>query len=154
MADSKRQQIVDKIKARFGAILQENGYATDIGKNVYFWRTVALGQNNLPAIICRDRLRTDWGTIGAWDRYLDVEIEMYLKPDISGDFDGADYVMRQVLADLETAVGSDVKWDDLAEDTHVIENPEIDIAARDNVYVAALARMTVEYQTLPWNPYQ
>jgi len=151
---SIRQQIVDAIKIRFGDILQENDYETDIGKNVYFWLLRPLSATELPAIICRDRLRTEWKALGSWNRFLDVNIELHIMPENIDVDDGADGVMRQIIADLETAIGTDPMWGGLAEDTSLIENEEINIEAKNNIFIAVLAKMTIEYSTLPWNPYE
>lgn len=144
---SLRQRIVDKIDDSFKTISLPNGYETEAGNNVYWWRVHDLAPSDLPAIVCKDRLRNEWDGIGSWLRTLTVDIEIHLVPD-----ETADMVMRQVLSDLEMCIGADVTWDGLAEDTKLIEQEKIAIEAHEETFIALGVSIMVIYKTLPWNP--
>lgn len=144
---SIRQKIVDKIDDRFKSISLPGGYETELGNNVFWWRTHDLTVDDLPAIVCKDRIHNEWDGIGSWLRTLAVEIEIHLVPD-----DTADIIMRQVLSDLELCIGSDVTWDGLAEDTAIMGDEKITIEAHEDTLIAVGVEMVVTFKTLPWNP--
>ena len=144
---SIRQKIVDKIDDRFKTISLPNGYETEAGSNVFWWRVHDLATSNLPAIVCRDRLRSEWDGVGSWLRVMTVDLEIHLIPD-----DTADVVMRQVLSDIEMCIGTDVTWGALAEDTKMLEQEKITIEAHEDTFIALGISMEVEFKTLPWNP--
>jgi hypothetical protein len=152
--ESKRQLIVTAADTRFKTILTtnapavgQNNYESNVGSHVYWWLTRNLDPSEMPAIVCADRLVTEWIAAGSWLRTLAMDIEIHLKP--SGT---AAVVMRQVLSDLERAIGVDVTWGGLAMDTLPLEQERISIEAHDDVLVAAGIRMVVQYETGPWNP--
>jgi hypothetical protein len=49
-----RQRVFDAIAAGFRTILIVNNYETNAGQNVFVWKTDALDQARLPAIVLRD----------------------------------------------------------------------------------------------------
>lgn len=143
---SIRQKLVEAVDARLKTILTTGGYETNIGANVFWWRA-RLDPNSLPAIACRDRQHQEVATAGAWRRTLMIDMEIYLAP-----ASAPDTVMRQALADIETAIGSDVTFGGLAEDTQYIEGEHMSLDDHENVIVASGFFVAIEYTTEPWNP--
>ena len=151
MADSKRQQIITKIDARLKTILTTGGYLTNAGSHVYPWLSRPVSPTNLLALAYRDPQENNEaatsGSIGYHRHQLTIEIEILVA---SGGTTMA--VMRQVFADIETAIGTDPKWSALAENT-LPGNNRMDIDQENKVVAGALITLTVVYLTKAWNPY-
>jgi hypothetical protein len=150
MADSKRQQIIDKIDTRLKTILKTNGYLTDAGAHVYDWLMRPISPDVFPALVYRDPIENDeaatTGTIGYHRHQLTCEIEV-----LSSGSTALDNV-RQILADIVTAIGTDTKWGGLAQST----NPgatRIDVDQESKAIAGALITFTITYLTKAWNPY-
>ena len=58
MADSaRRNQVVTAVVDRLKTVLVTDGYQTNLGNNVFRWRTTPLGPNEVPGCIVRDTSR-------------------------------------------------------------------------------------------------
>ena len=145
-AKSLRQQLVEAVDTRLKTILTTGGYETNVGGNVFWWRS-RLDQAGLPAIVCLDRQHQEWAATASWRRTLIIDLEIYLAP--AG---APDTAMRQALADIETAIGSDVTCGGLAEDTSFFEGEHMSLDDHESIVVASGFFITIEYTTEPWNP--
>jgi hypothetical protein len=147
LTNSKRQLIVEAVDTRLKTILTAGGvFQTNLGQNIFWYRS-RLDSAGLPALVCRDRLNQDWATAGRWIRTLAVEMEVYLAPATTPDL-----ILRQALSDIEIAVGQDVTWGGLAEDTRMFEGEKVGYDDWESVIIASGFFLTVEYTTDPWNP--
>ena len=55
MADAaRREQVMAAFAARMETVRVSSGFNTDLGKNVFRWRTTALGPGEVPGCIVRD----------------------------------------------------------------------------------------------------
>ena len=152
---SKRQKIVDAVDALFKTIRISNGYDTDIGQNVEWWKT-RLTPAALPSIVCRDRLLPPEAD-NRWRRRLIIEIEIFLSP-ASPASDPAEE-MRKALADIETCIGADTSdgnlpgtWGGIAEDTELYESEQMGINDWESSIIADGFGIIIEYTTEAWNP--
>lgn len=111
MADSKRQRIIDAVKARMQTVLIANGYATDIGQKVFDWRVDFQGEEadaDLPCISVCDMVAEAAPRNGpdpqstTW--LMPIQLRVYAK---RGDTPS---VMRSYLKDLQRAVRQDDRW--------------------------------------------
>lgn len=152
MADSKRQQIVNAIKTRLQGITVANGYQTDLGNAVYEWRLTPYQSTELPCADVRDTTESVEATVEVHIHKTTMEVK------VLGSTGSLPADIRKRLADVVKAVGTDLTWGGLAEDTvaagqDLIE-AEIDITGTGLVKVrAASARFEVSYTTAPFNPY-
>lgn len=151
MSISKRQQILTLIDARLKLILTAGGYLTNAGAHVYPWLSRPVSTSNLLALAYRDTQENSEaltsGAIGYHRHQLTIEVEVLVAA-------GATTMetMRQVLADVITAIGTDPHWGGLAEYTQPGFN-RIDIDQENKVVGGALITFAIIYSTKAWNPY-
>lgn len=146
MADSIRQRIISSMDTRFKTILVTNGYQTDIGKHVFWWKKTPFAQADLPGMNCRDRRQTKSFGAGIYDNFLTVEIEA----GVSGMVSTED--LRKILADIEKAIAIDETWGQLAGTTE-IEDDEMNLEEDEQRIAGARMILRVEYTTLRGDPY-
>ncbi|MDM7922112.1 MAG: hypothetical protein QUS14_07405 [Pyrinomonadaceae bacterium] len=108
MADSKRQRLVDAIKARMQTILTANGYATNIGQNVHDWR-VHFQEDELPAVTICDLPADAAETAGRSNPQetiwlMPVQIRVYAAKDTDPSN------IREMLKDIQAAIRTDDRW--------------------------------------------
>jgi len=63
MADSIQRQIMDKIETRLATVLISGGFKTDIGTNVFQWKTKAWESQEMPGVSFKDP-----NTPSEWDK--------------------------------------------------------------------------------------
>lgn len=110
-AKTVRQQLVEKVQARFGAITIANGYQTDIGERVFRCRPVAPTDKEAEA-----------GALNIWDLVEESKPALSFVYEHKLTFDtyiakvgsGVDEFIRNVIGDLAKAVAVDERWDGLA----------------------------------------
>ncbi len=143
MLISIRQQIITAIDTRFKTILIAGGYETNLGSNVFAWRSEPLQESELPALIYRDRTEARMLGCGIYDLSLGVEIEL---------FSSSAAGVRSLLVDLEKGIFTDETWGGLAL-TSEIEMNEMEIEQKENIFCASKIIMAVEYRTVRGDPY-
>ncbi|HLE18673.1 MAG TPA: hypothetical protein VI728_10365 [Syntrophales bacterium] len=148
MADSKRQQLIDAIDARFKTIKTTNGYETELGNNVFAWRSSPIEAAELPCLLYRDTNETIELTIGAHIHTLTIETEIIT----SGGTAIKD--IRKMLADIIKCIGADLTWGGIAEDTLPVAGEDIKIEQQENIITGAKLSFAAQYVTEPFNPYQ
>ena len=148
MPVSKRQQIVDAIDARLKTITTANGYNTDAGNNVFEWRSYPLDENSeLPALVYRDTEEIESLAVGGYQLHtLTIEIEGY----VVGANAARD--LRALIADVIKAIGTDLTWGGLAEDTRPVEE-SIEIDQEERKIAGAVIRIEIDYRTQAFDPY-
>lgn len=147
MTDSIRQQIISSVDTRFKTILTTNGYQTDIGANVFDWRAEALEDSNLPALIYRDiQCSTEISNISSYTHKMTVEAIAV----VANDTPVA--IIRQIIADIDEAIGVDDRWGNLAVLTERISD-ESGIEIDDKKYAGCRITMVITFRTLGWNDY-
>jgi hypothetical protein len=150
MADSRRQDIIDAILARFRLVLIAGGYETNLGKNVHVWRdtaTTPFQPEELPALNLRD----------ASDA---VEQVLYNKHEHSLTITAQGFVasgalaadVRKCLADLYKAIGVDRKWSTLAFDTLPVGD-EFTVQQNGTAIAGFVMTFTVKFRTTSYDPY-
>ena len=122
MADSIRTQLIAKIDARLKAILVTGGYKTNLGQNVFPWKTTPFGEDEVPGVTYRDLInkKEDPGSIGKFRWNLMVEIEISIPDQTPAG------TIRNYIADVLKAVGTDYRWANLAIRT---DQPDTEITA-------------------------
>lgn len=146
MTDSIRQQLIDKVEARFKTILKTGGYKTDVGAHVFDWLDRALADNELDAIIYRDIINEiEPETIHDYTNKLQLHIEVKTKK-------GKDTAkqVRMMIEDVYKAIGTDDRWDNLAIDTQPVSE-EMDIQQFDKIEGSANIIVIIEYTTDKWS---
>lgn len=154
MADSRRQDIIDAILARFRLILIASAYETDLGKNVHVWRdtaTTPFQPDELPALNLRDASNA-------------VEQLLYNKHEHSLTITAQGFVasgavaadVRKCLADLYKAIGVDRKWTvatvALAFDTLPVGD-EFTVQQNGTAIAGFVLTFIVKFRTTSYDPY-
>ena len=152
MAD-KRDQIMSAVVAGMKNILEENGYNSDLGANVFEWRPkiidpsgsgyVPTEQDELPALHVRDPL--DKAVTIEQDGSEDHELTLELEIAHEGGAAGA--AMRGQIADVRKAIGVDVTWGGLASDTSREMTAETIRVQADRTFFRTLIRTKITYTT-------
>jgi hypothetical protein len=151
VSDSKRQQIINAIDTRLKTILTTGGYNTNAGWHVDPWLPETSEIADSIALVYRDpdenNSAATEGSLGYHRHQLNIEIEIRVA---AGSVTVA--TARKVLADIETAIGTDPKWSALAIGTYPGSN-KIETAQNSNIVSRATMNFTITYQTKAWNPY-
>jgi len=146
MSDSIHQQIIDKLDTRLRTITKTNGYKTDAGENVFEWEDRDMADNELEAIVYRDRTKDITpATVHNYEKKMYVEFELKAKA-------GTDTAkrLREMIEDLYNAIGTDDRWDELAIDSQPM-GEEMDIQRSDKITGSATVKIYIEYETEKWN---
>ena len=149
MPDSIRQQIINKIDERLKTIQIINGYETDAGKNVFHYKENPFEQANLPCIEYRDISDSpEYLSFGLFLHVIMLEIRAY------ANGVNVDKTIRKIRADIEKAIGTDLTWDGLAEDTRQINiSQDIDLEHKEKKNAGILFPIAIEYVSEGWSPY-
>ena len=146
MTDSIRQQIIDKIDARFKTITTANGYKTNLGSHVFDWLDRELADSELDALAYRDVVNEiEPGTIHEYTNQLRLEIEVRTKNATT-----TAKQVRKMIEDVYKAIGTDDRWSGLATDTQPVSEI-IDIQQYDKIMGSAIIAVVIEYDTDKWS---
>lgn len=137
---------MNAVDARLKTILAQNGYETDIGLNVFPWRTSTLEDAELPAICCRDGDSKKYDeTVGEVIRELPVEITVILASGATTPDE-----LRAVLADVYKAIAVDVSWGGLAQDTAIPNIDNMTVEQGEKIQGGASVTISILYSTNRW----
>jgi hypothetical protein len=154
---SKRQAIMDAIKARFQAISIGGGYATNVGANATPWKLDEGDDNEYPFLSFKDPDETvtnltTGGTGRGTDQYT-LKVECMGGVEILTDASTPDQVAtvaRQILQDLVQAVGQDQTWG-IPYAYSVLKATSVNLEMENKVIAWAFMEFQVIYQTGRWN---
>lgn len=153
MADSLRQKIIDAIIVRMSSILTTNGYVTNIGANVYDWRT-QFHEDELPAVSVCDLTAETVTPDGVSNprrvaHLLTVQIRVYAVRDETPAN------IRSMIADVITAIGQDDRWHSGGVGLAMTTRPVRDgfLIPQDSFeIIGGFVEVEVSYLTEKWNP--
>lgn len=149
MADSKRQKIVDAFDAQMRKIRTSEGYETDIGKNVFWWKP-ALETDALDGMVCRDTtspINVGESGINQESHNLSIEVSVFVIED-----DTEPIRLRKAIADIFKAIGINPQWNGLAEWTQPIF-ANIGVDQKGQVISGGLVEVAITYTTNLFDPY-
>jgi len=138
----KEQTIVDNVVTQLKTILISGGYHTDLGNNVFEWKSNKIDENELPAAIVRD-VSDDVPVdefMGIDDHTMNLEVEIVAKPADSTT------EIRKMIADVINAAGKDETWTDQAHRTHLIGHEKMRDQS-ERLMTGAIVRFQVNYRT-------
>jgi|SRR6185436_758635 len=143
-----RQAIVDALIAKLKTIRTANGYYTELGANVFHYRSTTLQDEELPAVNVTDgdEAKGDQfsGNPPELNRLLDVSIDILLK-----EADQGIKAARRGLIDCEKAIGSDITFGGLAYYTDYVGS-NITQEQKTNIVTGAKLMIRVTYRTTKW----
>ena len=147
MADSIRQQIIDAIETQLGTILTTNGYETNLGSNIFVWKPEPFAATEVPGADIQDQEETIDLAVWLHEHSLTLAVKVVG----SGTTVTAD--LRKYIADVTKAVGVDLTWGSLAQDTAFSGTDLIEVEVNDKVRMGVQMNFTVQYNTAPFDPY-
>jgi hypothetical protein len=139
---SRRQEIVNILKARLQSITVANGYANDIAK-VDEWAMSKLQDKDMPALIVRDTgSSVNNGVSGSASYRLSVEVDVLVS-----DKETTMATLRTVMGDVLHAIGSES--DDFYE-YRTFNGDEVLVEHQDKLYGGTRMKFTVVYDAPEW----
>jgi|GEM_PF-1253406 len=143
-----RQRIVTAFGARMKGILIASGFSTNLGQSVYEWLEIPLQGTDPITLTCREGGHvTTVHTIGRHKHTLTMQV-VILIPSAA-----TPATVRKAIADVIKAVGTDVTWSTLAQDTSVGTDEEIEIEHAGRKVAGVGLKFAIEYTTAPYDPY-
>jgi hypothetical protein len=144
---SKRQRIVDAVKARFAAISVAGGYLTELGGKQTEWHPAAKGPDDRPGHDVRDLAEetvVEDRNKGLYERKLLVQVVAEV-----AESDATAANARAALADMIRAVGVDPTWGGLARYSLPVED---EVTVDEEAQRVGGARLVFEvvYSRKPW----
>jgi len=149
MANEVRQRIVNAVETRLRGITTGNGYNTNLGNNLSVWRDLInapLDPSELPA-------GSIWDTEEETSEMVSSRHEhrLMFEVHVAG---ATDAVVRQMLADLYKAIGTDRLWvvagSQLAQRTDPVGS-QMGIAQKGSAIVGATFKFRIVYRTAPFD---
>lgn len=147
MADSRRQQIVDQIKTLLATITVANGFNTNTGSNVFEWKGIDFQDTELPGVDVRDPSEEVETRGGNHLHTLTIDIEAKVSASTSTN------QAREVLADIETLMGSNQNLGGLAHLVRPVQNELLDFEKVNNKFGSVSIRLEIVYATKAFQPY-
>ena len=147
MADSIRQQIIDAIETQLGTILTTNGYETNLGSNIFVWKPEPFAATEVPGADIQDQEETTDLAAQLHEHLLTIAVK------VVGSGATIENDTRKYIADVIKAVGVDVTWGALAQDTAPTGIDLIDVAIDDAVRMGVQLNFIIQYTTVPFDPY-
>ncbi len=148
MADSIRQQIIDELICIFGKLTKLYGHKTNLGSNVFEWKTTNFQESDLPGIMLRDTTETV-DTRGLRHFYtLTIETESKFQASTTTN------IAREVIADIICVLGQNVTLGGLVYNIRPVEIELLNFEKTDKNFGTVLINFEVEYSTELFQPYQ
>lgn len=150
MADTKREEIIDALKARLEEITCEGLYRTDAGLNVTEWRVGDWGDRERPGLVLRDE---DWHSTAVGPGYQTHSLHVSIECVAQGS--GTAALVRNMAADVLQALGSDTTLGGLAIQLMPLGSSadgrhQFVVGKATRTEAAALLRFIVIYRTPEW----
>lgn len=103
---SRRQDICTLINTRFKGILTDNGYNSDIGRNMHAWRMSEFAESELPgATWTDDTADVEKPDKNMHNHVVDITVTVYCA---SGST--TPEAAREIIEDIQNAIGADPQW--------------------------------------------
>lgn len=137
---SKRLSIVNAIRSRLTEIQKANGFITDLGESVFYWKDLPAEYKQDSLIICDKDHRFERSN-GRCTHTLAVEIKAVCFDDYYFGERG-----NEALEDIITLIGQDETWGSLATLTE-IDDVDWSVETDGKTAVCVLVRLRVYYRT-------
>ncbi len=147
MADSIRQQIITELISIFEKNTKLYGHKTNLGSNVFEWKTTNFQEADLPGMTISDTGETV-EVRGSMHYYtLSVEIEAKVQASTTTN------IAREVIADIITIIGQNCTIGGLAYNVAPVENELLDFEKANKNFGTILMKIEIKYATKSFKPY-
>lgn len=159
MPDSIRQILVDAVLARLRAIKLGPTYQTSIGANIFEWRDLEAEpwlDVEPDVLVVRDREEPAVdGSIQphTHDKGLAFELEFRTAGGPAGSGVPAPRYGRNIIADIEKALGQDKFWSGKARGTSPLSVSIFDVKKAGRVYAGARLKFSIKYRNKAFDPF-
>jgi hypothetical protein len=143
MSTNIRQEIIDALDARLKTILVANGYDTNLGQNVEWYRQEPFAETEYGISAEDSAAPPTWIGAQCQMHTLNVALKVVV-PSTAGDAE-----VRTAKADVVRALGTDLTFGNLAEDCSIGESP-MDVGQANVRSGGTIINLAVEYTTVPW----
>lgn len=164
---SKRERIMDLVIARLKSILTTAGYQTNVGNNVDYWRTGSFSEEEMAdkpegALGVRDldEIKSVEGDNRKVARGIGTEKferDIHVQVEIAKTGEQSPTDVHKIIADIETAIGKDVRWHEGAKALAIGTRPRIDRSLVDQQTLktsGVVYEFFIRYVTDAFNPYR
>lgn len=171
LPETKRERIVARVINRLHNIradAEPEKYNTEIGRNVFYWRTGFISEEELQAfegnmaLVVRDLDETK-ATDGDHTKVNTVNTQkvlrdLHMQIEIVCSGEDAATTRNKIIADIETAIRQDIRWRDASQVALAIgTRPRIDrsIVEQESRKVGGVVyEFFINYATKAFNPYE
>lgn len=145
--NSRRQQIITELLSVFSKLTKLYGHKTDLGSNVFEWKTTDFQETDLPGMGLRDT--DEIVEVKGSNHYYTLTIEIEAKVQASTSTSAA----REVIADIMTIIGQNCTLGGLAVNVRPVENELLDFEKANKKFGTILMKFEVQYITKAFQPY-
>lgn len=144
--DSKRQQIINAIITRFKTVLIANGYEIDLGQHVFDYKPAPWQSSEIPGVDIRENDKIE-RLIGQELHTMRVRCQCVSANDTNNSLTTPPEMARKIQAGIVKAVGVDITWGGLAEDTGLVNAEPADVLVGEQVFMGAEVLFEIQYVT-------
>jgi hypothetical protein len=138
-----RQAIIDAIETRMATITTPT-FRTTLGSSVAVWKRNKFAANRLPGLNIKDT--SDDQQADAEDESLTLHRMTVDLQAIGKDGATTDELVREMIADIEQAIGVDESWGGLADRTVIVRNVT-DVAQDEETIGGATITLEIQFTT-------
>lgn len=144
---SRRQRIVTELAAVLSKITKLYGHRTDLGSNVFEWKTTPYQEVDLPCVNIRDGQESVIVSGRQHQYTLDLQLEIRVSASTSAE------IAREVIADITVAIGQNVTLDGLIINITPISTELLDFGQMDKKFGSITMVFEILYITDIFKPY-
>lgn len=147
MTDSRRQRIITELLSIFKKNTKLYGHKTNLGSNVFEWKTADFQESDLPGMDLRDT--GEEVEVKGLNHYYTLTIEIEAKVQASTSTAAA----REVIADIMTIIGQNCSLGGLTVNIRPVENELLDFEKTNKKFGTILMKFEIQYITKAFQPY-
>ncbi len=147
MANSRRQRIITELISIFGKNTKLYGHKTNLGSNVFEWKTADFQESDLPGMSLKDP--DESVEVKGQMHYYTLTIEIEAKVQAST----STAIAREVIADIMTIIGQNCTINGLVHNVKPVENELLGFGQVNKKFGTILMKFEVEYATKTFQPY-
>ncbi len=147
MANSRRQRIITELISVFAKLTKLYGHKTNLGSNVFEWKTTPFQETDLPGMDLRDT--GEAVEVKGLNHYYTLTIEIEAKMSAST----STALAREVIADIMTIIGQNCTLNGLVTNLKPVENELLDFEQANKKFGTITMTFEVEYITKSFQPY-
>lgn len=147
MKKSRRQRIIDELISIFEKNTKAYGHKTNLGSNVFQWKTTDFQEVDLPGMNLRDTTETI--EVKGLNHYYTLLIEIEAKVQAST----STTIAREVVADIMTIIGQNYTLDGLVVNIRPVENELLDFEKVAKRFGTISMTFEIQYITKAFQPY-